>query len=995
MSTASRTSPGQSPGLLLGLIIVSIVGAWPTLRASLPGLPGGIWETTSSMAGPRTGASAVRLQDGRILITGGDGTSALDTSEIYNTDGSFSSAAPMSGARSRHASVLLSDGRVLVMGGVDQDDIALTSAEIYDPAADAWFEVSPGMIEPRFNHTATLLDDGRVLVAGGENEGGVSSTLEIFDPRNYSFTGSTAGMSSRRTVHVAARLKDGRVLIAGGSDGNSVVGSADLYDAVDDAVQPAPSLMTPRAGHSATRLLDNRILIVGGSNGQADLATAEIYDADATMVELSNSNLATARRFHLAFLLPANNTVLIVGGVAGSTDLASTETYAPWSDFFTATGSLLVPRNGAAGAPAARAGLLLVAGGSGQQSAELYGYASLETDDDDYAPGDTVLIAGSGWEPGETVTLLLHEEPTTHHDEIYYATADGSGDFVNDQYAPAEHDLGVRYYLLAIGSRFEAQITFTDAAQPTATTLASTNPSPSAYGVIGTLTATVTRVGGGSTPRCGTVTFKNNGVDFATVALTSSNVATTSTAPLSFGTNNVVADFVPDPTACNYSVSTSNTLPQNLTQGTLTVTADDAARAYGSANPSFTGSIVGLNPADNITATYASAATPASAVGTHAIVPTLADPDSKLGNYSLTVTDGTLTVLQAALTVTGDDAARSYGDANPSFTGSVAGVVNGDNITASYASAATPASAVGTDAIVPTLADPDTKLGNYSLTVTDGTLTVGPAALTVTGDDAARNYGDANPSFAGSISGVVNGDNITATYASAATSASAVGTHAIVPALADPDTKLGNYSLTLTDGTLTVAVAGLTVSANNASRGFGAANPLFTGSVTGVVNGDNITATYASAATPASAVGTYAIVPTLLDPGNKLGNYSITANNGTLTITQQVLQIITPLPGELLSCSAGSTPPTITWVAGQYDRYRVYVAPNARFKNKLSSGDRLLRTPSWTMGAKKWRNACGQSTGSLYLEVFGIDRDVPKGTPGRKLTGPTTVVATQ
>ena len=35
---------------------------------------------------------------------------------------------------------------------------------------------------------------------------------------------------------------------------------------------------------------------------------------------------------------------------------------------------------------------------------------------------------------------------------------------------------------------------------------------------------------------------------------------------------------------------------------------------------------------------------------------------------------------------------------------------------------------------------------------------------------------------------------------------------------------------------------------------------------------------------PGSSVGDYVIVPTLVDPDNKLGNYNVVANNGTLTV---------------------------------------------------------------------------------------------------------------
>src|SRR6266566_1735309 len=75
-------------------------------------------------------------------------------------------------------------------------------------------------------------------------------------------------------------------------------------------------------------------------------------------------------------------------------------------------------------------------------------------------------------------------------------------------------------------------------------------------------------------------------------------------------------------------------------------------------------------------------------------------------------------------------------------------------------------------------------------------LTVNPAPLTVTAADAGRLYGDPNPSFTGTITGIKNSDNITATYASAATPASAIGTYPIVPTLVDLDHKLGNYVVT-------------------------------------------------------------------------------------------------------------------------------------------------------------------------------------------------------
>jgi hypothetical protein len=96
----------------------------------------------------------------------------------------------------------------------------------------------------------------------------------------------------------------------------------------------------------------------------------------------------------------------------------------------------------------------------------------------------------------------------------------------------------------------------------------------------------------------------------------------------------------------------------------------------------------------------------------------------------------------------------------------------------------------------------------------------------------------------------------------------------------------GNFAASSALGTLHVNPAPLTITANNASRTYGAANPTFTGTIEGIQNADNITATYATSATVTSPVGTYPIVPTLVDPTGKLGNYTVSSNNGTLTVTK-------------------------------------------------------------------------------------------------------------
>ncbi|HEV7453689.1 MAG TPA: MBG domain-containing protein, partial [Candidatus Saccharimonadales bacterium] len=407
------------------------------------------------------------------------------------------------------------------------------------------------------------------------------------------------------------------------------------------------------------------------------------------------------------------------------------------------------------------------------------------------------------------------------------------------------------------------------------------NPAP-----LSVTAASTTRIYGDPNPTfTGTITGIKNGDNIT------ATYSSTATAASPIGTYPIVPALA-DPAGRlgNYTVSTNNgTL--TVSPALLTVTAANATRAFGAPNPVFTGTLVGVKNSDNITATFASAATATSPVGTYPIVPALADPTGKLTNYTVVSNNGILTVTGALLTVTVDSASRLYGDANPVFTGTIAGIQNGDNITATYASIADPTSPVGTYAIVPTLVDPAGKLSNYSVVVNNGILTVTPAPLSVTADNASRLYGDPNPAFTGTIVGLKNNDNITAAYASAGP-ASPIGTYPITATLVDPTAKAGNYTVTFVNATLTVNPAPLSVSAANASRFYGDPNPAFTGTITGIKNGDNITASYSTTATAASAPGTYPIVPALVDPTGKLSNYTVTAvNNGILTVNPAPLTV--------------------------------------------------------------------------------------------------------
>ncbi|TNE42678.1 MAG: filamentous hemagglutinin N-terminal domain-containing protein [Alphaproteobacteria bacterium] len=332
-----------------------------------------------------------------------------------------------------------------------------------------------------------------------------------------------------------------------------------------------------------------------------------------------------------------------------------------------------------------------------------------------------------------------------------------------------------------------------------------------------------------------------------------------------------------------------------INPATLTVTADDASREYGDANPTFTGVVTGFKNGEDESVisglTYGSTATQISNVGAYAI----SGSGATATNYVFTYVNGTLTIIPATLTITADDAAREYGDANPAFTGVVTGFKNGEDESVisglTYVTAATQTSNVGTYAIVGSGA----TATNYVFTYVDGTLTINPATLTITADDAAREYGDANPAFTGVVTGFKNGEDESVisglTYGSAATQTSNVGTYAI----SGSGATATNYVFTYVDGTLTINPATLTVTADDAAREYGDANPTFSGVITGFKNGEDgsvITgaASYSTVATTGSDVGSYAIST---DVGAMSStNYIFVGVDGSLTITPAPLTVI-------------------------------------------------------------------------------------------------------
>ncbi len=164
-------------------------------------------------------------------------------------------------------------------------------------------------------------------------------------------------------------------------------------------------------------------------------------------------------------------------------------------------------------------------------------------------------------------------------------------------------------------------------------------------------------------------------------------------------------------------------------------------------------------------------------------------------------------------------------------------------------------------------------------------------------------YGTSTVTFTGSLAGgsMIPSGTITATLGSE-TELAAIQANGSFSVTFDNTARLGvlggPYSVSFSyagdsqflaaygSSQLTVTPAQLKVTANNQSMVYGATLPVLTGTLSGVVGGDGITATYSTTATSSSGVvaGGYPITATLHDPNNRLGNYTVTNTPGTLSI---------------------------------------------------------------------------------------------------------------
>jgi CSLREA domain-containing protein len=360
------------------------------------------------------------------------------------------------------------------------------------------------------------------------------------------------------------------------------------------------------------------------------------------------------------------------------------------------------------------------------------------------------------------------------------------------------------------------------------------------------------------------------------------------------GSQSEAVTFIPIDTADYNGVA--GTVSVSVATATLTVTASSAVVNYGAILPTITPGYAGWQNGDTSTSltTAPACSTTYTATSHPGSYPTscsgAVDP-----NYTFSYIAGSVTVSQATATVTTLPTAPAitYGQVLSASTlsgGSAS--YNSNNVPGTFAwTTPTTIPVAGSESEAVTFTPTDAA--DYQGASASVQITVNQAPLAVTANNQSMSYDGTLPPLTGTLTGVVAGDGITALFTTTATASSPVGSYPIAASLNDPNSKLGNYTVTNTPGTLTIGVVTPALVLNCPTVTYDANAHSCTGSASGV-GGAVVSGTWSISPASETAVGSYPVVGIFTSSD---ANY---ASGGTASGTLVIQQT---MPGVALTSS--------------------------------------------------------------------------------------------
>jgi hypothetical protein len=203
----------------------------------------------------------------------------------------------------------------------------------------------------------------------------------------------------------------------------------------------------------------------------------------------------------------------------------------------------------------------------------------------------------------------------------------------------------------------------------------------------------------------------------------------------------------------NYNITNAGA-EFTINKKNATWTTNPNNKTYGDSdpNPLTTGSGSGFLAADNVTATYSRAAGETVAGNPYHITATLS-PASVLGNYAITNAGADFTIIAKAASVTPNASSKTFGEIDPTFTGTLVGFLAADGVTATY-TRTTGESVAGSPYIISAALSPVSVLSNYDITYKTANFTINKANAICTVNGYTGIYDGAAHGATGSCKGI-------------------------------------------------------------------------------------------------------------------------------------------------------------------------------------------------------------------------------------------------
>ncbi|NMM50224.1 choice-of-anchor tandem repeat GloVer-containing protein [Marinigracilibium pacificum] len=350
-----------------------------------------------------------------------------------------------------------------------------------------------------------------------------------------------------------------------------------------------------------------------------------------------------------------------------------------------------------------------------------------------------------------------------------------------------------------------------------------------------------------------------------------------------------------------FSSQNYNLIYQNgtlsITKRDLIISVNNAVKTYGQPNPSFLLSYNGFVGNDS-----------GADIDEKPVASTTALQTSDAGVYPITLTGGNdnnytftlsgsaeLTINKALLTASVLDASREYGEPDPAFSAVYSGfVLNQNSSVIDQLAEITSNADITSDVGEYVISGANASDNNYEFEYVEGKLTITKAPLSVSVQNASKEYGDANPAWVIDYQGFKNSDDRTVIDNAPQVTVEQAGSNGYIPGtyrlLVYGGSDNNYYFNQYQSGELTIVKATLNVSAPTITKVYGATVPSLALVYDGFKNNDSpsILDLKPSLSTSISTNSDAGVYDVTIVPGNDR-RYNLVYTNGQVTVEKAEL----------------------------------------------------------------------------------------------------------